>query len=116
MCVDYYIAVFCILFSNMNKLDPVDVFKIKKVINGPFYQTIIIQTLYKLLMKISHNKSFFCSHTRSDQSEDWVLKIPVPKGNNRTKIWLWVGFVSEFHGYFWVLPLGNRILGKQNYY
>jgi hypothetical protein len=41
----------------MNKLDPVDVFK--KVIYGPFYQTIIIQTLYKLLMKISHNKSFF---------------------------------------------------------
>ena len=48
MCVDYYIAVFCILFSNMNKLDPVDVFK--KVIHDPFYQTIIIKTLYKLLM------------------------------------------------------------------
>ena len=83
MCVDYYIAVFCILFSNMNKLDPVDVL-FKKVIYGPFYQNIIIQTLYKLLMQNSHNKSFSCSHIRSYQ----------------TKIWVWIGFVSEFHGYF----------------
>ena len=54
---------------------------------------------------------------------DWVPKIRVPKGNTRTKIWVWVGlglclntmgiFGLDTHkvlnfGLFWVLPLGTR--------
>ena len=57
--------------------------------------------------------------------EDWVPKIRVPKGNNRTqtKIQVWVGLglclnsmgifglgthkVQNF-GFFWVLPLGTH--------
>ena len=63
---------------------------------------------------------------------DWVPKIRVPNGNTRarTKSWVWVGLglclnslgifglgtqkVQNF-GYFWVLPLGTRILGETKF-
>ena len=42
------------------------------------------------------------SEVRQEYGGDWVPKIRILNGNTRTrtKIRVWVGFVSEYHGYF----------------